>query len=528
MKKIEKHKSRYSSVPEAKHFSLLSGGDSLTGPPPRFGLPEIFILVQFLSPALFFIPGTQSVRSIIRAVPYLMSGYLLVHYLWVWSRERREKWMMDSASLAEKMKDIPTAETRKVRQISKAAYPFHGMHGWLLGALILMGLVYFFNPWSHPVAGMAQLMYQAMVMAPAFWAVLVVQNQKHMTRLLVLAFLCNFASAGFGMLQIYFPGKLDPPQYTQVAPELQKTLTYQGADGKSILRPSGLTDVPGGAAAAGLFTGFLGMVLFLTPGFSWLTRIMFLIGGGLGPMTLLMTHVRSMFMVMTAVIFVFAGILFIQRRLLQFQLLTGTTIGIGIAAFIYAVALGGESTAKRFDFLTGKADVEVLASERGKFHEKTFTKDLQLYPFGAGMGRWGVMAMMFNREQQHNLQPLYVEVQVTGWLYDGGMLLWLLYPLAIVFATVHLFKASLKYRQEEISYIFGIVFAMSLSTVAMCYASAPFNTQYGIVFWFFAAGGIGLVLKRKNLPDPEESGQEISFADRRTSRFHRGQPGVVN
>jgi hypothetical protein len=505
MKKITKHKSRFASVRQQKSFNLLGIAGDLYGPAPKWGLPELFVLVQFLSPALLFIPGSQSVRQIIRALPYLMSGFLLLYYFYHFFRQRQEKWREDSARLASEMDDVPVSQKKNIRSISRAGYPFQGMHGWLIGAILLMTAVWIFHPNSHPVAGMAQIFFQCMIAAPAFWAILVIQNQNHLKRLLVLTFITNFASAGVGVLQVYYPDTFNPIEFTTADADLVSRLTYVGPDGREILRPCGLTDTPGGASNAGLFSGFLGLALLITPGFSWWARILFLFGGALGPMVLLLTHVRSTFLVMAGIGLTFAGILFLQRRMLQVQVLVGIAVAIGISTFIWATTVGGEGIRKRFDFLTGDANVTELADERGVFHKVTFEQHMGEYPFGAGIGRWGIMAGIFNRQgaaAEEKWKPLYVEVQLTGWLFDGGVLMWLVYPIAILFAMGLIFKACLETREEEISYWFGIAFSLNLATVVMCYAGNPFNTQYGIMFWFFSAAAIGLIFKQRLISQP--------------------------
>ena len=47
----------------------------------RYPLVEIFVAAQFLWGALLFLPGAQTYRAAIRALPYLSSVLLLVVYL---------------------------------------------------------------------------------------------------------------------------------------------------------------------------------------------------------------------------------------------------------------------------------------------------------------------------------------------------------------------------------------------------------------------------------------------------------------
>jgi hypothetical protein len=51
----------------------------------------------------------------------------------------------------------------------------------------------------------------------------------------------------------------------------------------------------------------------------------------------------------------------------------------------------------------------------------TFRKLLFEYPLGCGVGRWGMMTYYFGRFDANPNPAVFVEIQPTGWLFDGGI-----------------------------------------------------------------------------------------------------------
>ena len=51
------------------------------------------------------------------------------------------------------------------------------------------------------------------------------------------------------------------------------------------------------------------------------------------------------------------------------------------------------------------------------------------YPLGAGLGRWGMAAGYFGTA---GAPGLWAEIQITGWMIDGGVIMIVVYGGAIV------------------------------------------------------------------------------------------------
>ena len=76
---------------------------------------------------------------------------------------------------------------------------------------------------------------------------------------------------------------------------------------------------------------------------------------------------------------------------------------------------------KRLQTLVADDPGKVYHSNRGHFLEDTIYNQLPEYPVGAGLARWGMMNRYFADKDDLLTPPLWVEIQWTGWLYDGGI-----------------------------------------------------------------------------------------------------------
>ena len=101
-------------------------------------------------------------------------------------------------------------------------------------------------------------------------------------------------------------------------------------------------------------------------------------------------------------------------------------------AYVWAVAVGGDSLSDRFSGLFDDGVVRTFQEERGAFLTYTLSELLFEYPFGAGLGRWGMMQVYFGDGAMWEAPPIHVEIQPTGWLLDGGIPLWLVMGGAIL------------------------------------------------------------------------------------------------
>jgi hypothetical protein len=420
------------------------------------GLMTIFLAVQFLWGALLFIPGAQAYRPVIRGLPYLTSVVMLGVYL---------------------------------PRVMKGRSPRGTVP--LLAALGLI-VTNLLHPASSFGSGLAQCLFQATIAAPMFWGWRAVRSAESFKRLLWIAFIFNTAGAVLGVLQVYSPERFMPPQFSTLGLRLNdmyvESLTYVGADGQVIVRPPGLSDQPGGAAVSGALTVVLGAAMSLAAT-TTVGQVASLAAVGVGLAAIYLTQVRSLLLMSIGALAVLALVLF-RRGQMQLAARVGiTTAALVIGSFLWARSLGGEAVEKRFVSITQDGALATYQSNRGGFVGETFGEMLDLYPFGAGVGRWGMMRVYFGT--MDDPPPIYVEIQVTGWLLDGGIPMWILYGTALALAVFAAYSLCLKRLVPDVRDIALPVLMVEVLILGFSWAGPAFNTQLGILFWFMASALYG-------------------------------------
>src|SRR4051812_18481390 len=196
-----------------------------------WGWLELFVLTQVFWGVLLFIPGSQSFRFYIRAFPYVASLAAL----------------FSCARSSGTEAGVPGAR-------------------WMIAAMLLL-VANLVHEETWLTAGVAQVVFQLAIAAPVFWTARAWITERRLDRLIFLVFGANFLSAALGLLQVYYPATFLPPQFSSLAfklnPEFLGGLTYVGNADRVIIRPPGLSDLPGGAAISGTVAALLGFALAL-------------------------------------------------------------------------------------------------------------------------------------------------------------------------------------------------------------------------------------------------------------------------
>jgi hypothetical protein len=429
-----------------------------------WGWIEVFILVQNLSTALLFIPDSQQFRFLIRALPYGSSLALaLLHY----NRTRGRIWLPPGG-------------------------------GFLAMALLLLGLS-LLHPNTVVPAGIAQFVFQLSLAAPVLWVSAQVTTRARLERILWLLFITNGASALLGLAQVFYP-RIFMPEISSLAlsmnPEVVRSLTYLGAAGQEILRPPGLTDVPGGAAIGGLTAAILGIVKGSQAGQSTFRRLLFISMAGVGVSVIYFTKVRSLLVMLVAAVALMCALLARQGRIIQSAWIGGVCAFLLVVTFSWAVAIGGQSISERFSSIADGSLSQTFQQNRGIFITYTFEELLLQYPFGAGVGRWGMMNVYFGGDPGQP-PPIWVEIQITGWLLDGGVLMWLFYGGAIVFSLRYLYQTAISPLDPMTAYLASVVLCLNVFLVGLSFAGPVFNTQLGIQYWLLTGAVYGVTRKNR-------------------------------
>lgn len=411
-----------------------------------------FMLIQFVFQLLLLVPGISAIRTLIRIGSFGLSIYLLT-------------------ALDRKGVDYPG---------KFLAY----------GILAILGLSLCFNFHLNSIlAGLGQIAMYLAILGPLFWASKLPTSAAGFRNLLMLIWLFQSVSTLVGLLQIYFPGQFQ----FQVSAVIENS-AYGGENlkmvlenGVSIYRPSGLTDSPGGAALAGFYTVLLGFAFFLDG------KNKFLAGLGLlstliGFFCVYMSQVRSLLVITCVSVGCLLVVLVLSRNFKRALTLLGAIQPIVLGTFGWAVAVGGAGTLDRITSLfTGSAD-QVYQANRGHFLEDTINLLMPKYPWGAGLGRWGMMNNYFGRNGNPFTEPIWVEIQWTGWLLDGGIPLIVTYSIAILLASYLALKIACQQRPDGLSFWSAVIFSYNVGMIMTTFNYPVFISQTGMEFWLLNTG----------------------------------------
>ncbi len=322
-------------------------------------------------------------------------------------------------------------------------------------------------------------------------------------------------------MQVYFPARFQFAVSTVVQGNGAGYLAmqhFQNAYGESVFRPMGLTDTPGGAAAAGFFTVLFAAAFFLLDQ----RRRMQIVSAAamlVGMVAIYLSQVRVMLVMEMVCMLTFLTLMgwraarvsnpMLGRRIGNKRLayLTGLMALAAVGGFTWAVGVGGTAITDRVNSLTEENPGEVYQKNRGQFLAYTVDEVLPNYPLGAGPGRWGMMFYYFGDPGNSKNPGLWAEIQWTGWLYDGGIALVLVYALAIALAFRVSYKIALNERSAELAILAALVFAYDVGVLAATFDSCFFIGGGGLDFWMLNAMLFNAAYHtmRKPVPRPAEA-----------------------
>lgn len=363
--------------------------------------------------------------------------------------------------------------------------PKHPATGAAIAVLVIMIASFCLHPYMNTMlAGAGQCAMYAAIIGPLFWVKRLKLTPKGFQWLIFILWGFHTLSSCFGVLQVYFPGQFQPFISTTIQNNQWgvDALMITLASGERVPRPMGLTDVPGGAATAGFYALLLGVGIALRER-NQMLRIACMSSAAVGLFCIYLCQVRS--------ILVFSGICLVCLAVVlarkgDFGRLTVMIVGttaLVVAVFTWAVAIGGESTVERLSSLFADRADAVYQENRGHFLEQTINVLLPQYPLGAGLGRWGMMNSYFGNNSNSLTQPIWVEIQWTGWLLDGGVPLIIAYVAALYFACRTAWKIAMSRKLDDFSLWGGLIFAYNIGALAITFNYPLFISQNGMEFW---------------------------------------------
>ena len=203
----------------------------------------------------------------------------------------------------------------------------------------------------------------------------------------------------------------------------------------------------------------------------------------IGMTVLYLTQVRSLAVMAALSVLVYAALRLRQGRIVRGGWIAAGGGALVAASFLWATALGGEAVEARFSGLIETGLLDTFQQSRGIFVDHTFRELLFLYPLGAGLGRWGMMQVYFPDSASWHTPPIHVEIQLTGWLLDGGVFMWLCYGGALVAAVRLAYVAAIDRTSHSRRNLAAMILAFQLSIIGLCLTGPVFNTQLGMLFW---------------------------------------------
>lgn len=428
----------------------------------KWGFAEIFIISQTALPALLYLPGSQVFRLPIRFSAFAIS---LGAFAW---------YQVESTTQAPRSK----------------------MQPWIAAIMSLLALMLFHPETTSLVGGIAHMAVYFAVMAPLFWAPEFVKTPEQIARILWILLLCSGANAIVGVLQVYDPVRWLPAEFSRIVTATEEGLgavTYIGAQGQRIVRPPGLFDTPGAVAGPAMFAALLGLVFAVSAIPVW-KRALSLGVAGAGLAAIYLTQVRVSLVATVVMMTVYTVTALRQgraARATQFGILAGGVVVLGLSI---AVALGGAAITDRVNSLFAADPLTVYKGARGTQLSYTFFELLFQYPLGAGLGRWGMAAAYFGTTNP-NSPPIWAEIQVTGWMIDGGVLMIFVYAGAILTTTITQWRIAQATHFPRLAVCAAVILAAGIGPAIMVISFTPFVAQIGVQYWFLAGALHGVACR---------------------------------
>jgi hypothetical protein len=373
----------------------------------------------------------------------------------------------------------------------------------LLAAIVLLFLA-LFNPHSNTMlSGVMQVALYIAIMAPLLWVSNLPIGKEQVRRILLIMLVFQATSSLVGILQVYYPGSFRGSTSSVIVAagrHYLKGLYYKNASGVLVLRPSGLTDVPGGVGMAGQYAALFGLYFFFTER-RQLMRVTAAAATMMGVMAVYLSGVKAAMICLVLGLASFGiflswsdvsqrargmAVWFAQRRGSPIQVLV-LILGISVGGFFVARNIGGEGVTSATETLTQSTPTQLFYQERGQFLEYTLNVLLPQYPFGGGLGRWGMMSYYFGDPHDSNSVPIWVEIQWTAWLIDGGVPLVLAYAFALFVAVQLAARTAVSGLHGEIGALAALVAAYDIGVLAGTFDYVPFISTMGMDFWLLNA-----------------------------------------
>jgi hypothetical protein len=290
-----------------------------------------------------------------------------------------------------------------------------------------------------------------------------------------------------GVMQVYDPDRWMPRQMSSVyslqgGDMMLAASTFIGLNGRVTVRPPGLFDAAGAVAGAAMVATILGLVFCIEP-IAWWKRGASLGLALAGMSALYLSHVRAAFVMTLGMMVAYIALLILQNQKKRTVGFGALAFGLVMVGLSIATALGGDSVAERFQTLLEGDPRDLYYQSRGIQVESAMTELVDKYPFGAGLGRTGMLSFYFGDAGAAS-KGLFAEVQPNAWMIDGGVPLVALYGLVLIVTLFGDLALIRSLADPEDRLVATIVVAANVGTIGLVFTFVPFNTAVGMQFWF--------------------------------------------
>ena len=364
-----------------------------------------------------------------------------------------------------------------------AGGPRYPLRLWATAGLAVMSLGLLHPEANTLLAGVAQIALTLAVWGPVYWVGRIAVTGDVVRRVMLLVWAFNTLSAAVGVLQVYDPARFapDPAFVRQLGGSDAEDLKIRLDDGTEVFRPMGLSDSPGGAALAANAAVVMGIGVALAYR-SAVLKAAVAAGAGVAMFCLYLCQVRSL-LILTAISVLCMLVLVSVRGRARAALYIGLVAVAGpVIGYGWATAVGQSAVVGRLETLWEGSPAEVYYSNRGVFVEDTLDRILPTYPFGAGLGRWGMMSYYFGDPNRRDSPPLWAEMTLTGWVYDGGLLLVLLGYGAMIVALGFALRVAVTHSSPLHANAAAVVAAVSAAAFATTISAHVFVAQSGMMY----------------------------------------------
>jgi hypothetical protein len=207
----------------------------------------------------------------------------------------------------------------------------------------------------------------------------------------------------------------------------------------------------------------------------------------LGLFCLYIAEVRSLLVMAGICSVTLIAILLWRRETQRLMVVVPVVLLLAVVTFFWAISVGGGGTLRRLGTLVEDRPADVYARNRGQFLVQTFAELLPDYPLGAGLARWGMMRAYFGDESNLDSPQIYVEIQWTAWVVDGGLALLIVYSAGVLSACWVALRVARSSLPSGMPGWGAVVFALNIGTLAVTFNYAIFMSQGGMEFWLLNA-----------------------------------------